>query len=84
MIRTYYAPRAQTCFERETRNRESVRGTVVIGFQVQADGQIDNVRVIRNTTDIDTLGACLVRQVDSWRLPPPPESPLAMQMPFSR
>jgi hypothetical protein len=84
VIRTYYAPRAQTCFERETRNRESVRGTVVVAFRVLADGEIDNARVTRNTTGIETLGACLARSVDSWRLPPPPEAPLPMEMPFSR
>lgn len=85
-VRTYYLRRAQSCFERETRNAQSVRGTVVIEFEIQADGEIANTRVVRNTTELESLGACLARQVDSWRLPPPPEgeAPLAMQMPFSR
>lgn len=84
VVRQYYATRAQACFERETRNHQSVRGTVVIGFDILGDGNIRNAQVVRNTTGIDTLGRCLATQVGSWRLPPPPESPLPMQMPFSR
>ncbi len=84
VIRTYYARRAQGCFEHESRNNREVRGTVVVAFDIQADGNVQNSRVQRNTTNIDTLGACLARQVGSWRLPPPPDGPLAMQMPFSR
>ena len=86
VVRTYYARRAQNCFELATRNHESVRGTVVIGFRIGADGAISRAEVVRNTTKIETLGACLRAQVDSWQLPPPPEgrAPLPMQMPFSR
>lgn len=86
VVRDYYARRAQTCFDTATRNNESVRGTVMIGFTIQASGEIVNSSVVRNTTGIDTIGACLARQVDEWRFPPPPQgdAPLAMQMPFSR
>lgn len=84
VIRQYYAPRAQSCFEHASRNVESVRGTVVVAFRVLADGQLDDAQVRRNTTGIESLGTCLARQVGSWRLPPPPEAPLPMEMPFSR
>jgi TonB family protein len=86
VIRQYYIQRAATCFEHESRNNQAVRGTVLVGFQIQADGTVSRSRVERNTTGIDTLGTCLARQVGSWRLPPPPEgeAPMAMQMPFSR
>jgi TonB family protein len=85
-IRQYYIQRASSCFEHESRNNESVRGTVVIGFEIPADGQVRSARVVRNTTGSDALGGCLARQVGSWRLPAPPEgeAPLPMQMPFSR
>jgi outer membrane biosynthesis protein TonB len=85
VIRTYYMRRAQNCFDMATRNNASVRGTVVIGFNIQADGNIRNATVERNTTEIDTIGRCLATQVGGWRLPRPPggSAPLAMQMPFS-
>jgi hypothetical protein len=83
-IRTYYARRAQGCFEHESRNNEQVRGTVLIAFSIRQDGNVDNAHVARNTTGLDSLGACLANQVNGWRLPVPPEAPLPMQMPFSR
>ncbi|HEY8432387.1 MAG TPA: TonB family protein [Sandaracinaceae bacterium] len=83
-VRQYYAQRAQSCFDHETRNVQSVRGTVVIGFDIQADGNVSNAEVVRNSTGLDTLGRCLASQVARWRLPPPPEAPLPMQIPFSR
>ena len=63
-----------------------VRGTVVIGFSIAANGDVGSTEVVRNSTGDDTIGACLARQVDAWRLPAPPEgrAPLAMQMPFSQ
>lgn len=86
VIRNYYMGRAASCFDHASRNHRDVRGTVLIGFEIRADGTVDRARVDRNTTGIDSLGACLARQVGSWRLPPPPDdsAPLAMQMPFSR
>ncbi|HJL20246.1 MAG TPA: AgmX/PglI C-terminal domain-containing protein [Sandaracinaceae bacterium LLY-WYZ-13_1] len=86
VIRQYYMRRAAGCFDHASRNHRDVRGTVLIGFEIQDDGTVRDARVDRNTTGIDSLGGCLARQVGSWRLPPPPEgnAPLAMQMPFSR
>ena len=86
VIRQYYIRRASSCFEHASRNNQSVRGTVVVGFEIQADGTVRGASVDRNSTGIDSLGGCLARQVGSWRLPPPPEgrAPLDMAMPFSR
>jgi TonB family protein len=83
-IRNYYAPRANVCFDHETRNRREVRGTVVIGFDIQADGRVTNARPVRNTTGIERLGQCLARTVGNWELPRPPTPPLSMELPFSR
>ncbi|MFK7990463.1 MAG: AgmX/PglI C-terminal domain-containing protein [Sandaracinaceae bacterium] len=86
-IRSYYIRRASTCFDHASRNtQEMVRGTVVIGFEIAASGDVGDTSVARNTTGDDTVGTCLARQVDSWRLPAPPDgrAPLVMQMPFSQ
>lgn len=84
VINTYYAARAQACFDRATRNNPSVSGTVVVHMTVGADGHVSNTRVMRNTTGDQTLGNCLSSQVATWQLPPPPGGSLEMQMPFSR
>jgi TonB family protein len=87
VIREFYIRRAQTCFDHESaRDGEAVRGTVLIGFTIQQSGEVANTTIDRNTTGRETLGACLARQVDQWRLPPPPAEmgDVDMQMPFSR
>ena len=84
VIRQYYAKRAQSCFDRASRNNEALRGTVVVAFSVAADGQVQNAKPVRNTTGDEALGRCLASQVGSWRLPAPPGGALELEMPFSR
>jgi TonB family protein len=84
LVRRYYAARAQSCFDRATRNDPSLHGTVVIDMTIGADGTVGRSHVARNTTGDEALGGCLASQVRSWRLSPPPGGELTMQMPFSR
>ena len=83
VIRRYYATRAQSCFDRATRNDPTLRGTVLVGFTIGADGQVGRAEVRRNTTGNAPLGACLSGQVTTWRLPAPPGGSLDLEMPFS-
>lgn len=84
VVQRYYAARAQTCFDRATRNNPSVSGTVVVNMTIGAEGNVSNTSTARNTTGDEVLGNCLRSQVASWQLPPPPGGSLEMQMPFSR
>jgi len=83
-IRTYYATRAQGCFDHASRNNEGIRGTVVVTFTIAADGTIPSARATRNTTGDEALGGCLVSRVRAWDLPDPPGGELELAMPFSR
>ncbi len=83
-VSRYYAARAQTCFDNITKNEPNLRGTVQIAFKISQDGQVSGSRITKNTTGHSGLGKCLVAQVSSWRLPPPPEPDIELQMPFSR
>ena len=84
VIRDFYAARAQSCFDRATRNNHSLRGTVMVRFTVGSTGHVTSARPVRNTTGDDDLGQCLAGQVGSWRLPvPPDERPVNLEMPFS-
>ena len=84
LIRRYYAARAQTCFDRATRNQPTLSGTVVIAMTIAADGSVSRSSVARNTTGNEVLGTCLSAQVGSWRLSAPPGGEVQMQIPFSR
>ena len=84
VISQFYAARAQSCFDRATRNNNQLRGTVVVRFTVGSDGNVTRAHPVRNTTGDDDLGACLAAQVQSWRLPVPPnDQPVDLEMPFS-
>jgi TonB family protein len=84
VISQYYAARAQSCFDRATRNNNQLRGTVVVRFTVGPSGNVTRANPLRNTTGDDDLGACLAAQVASWRLPAPPyDQPVELEMPFS-
>jgi hypothetical protein len=83
VIRRYYAARAQSCFDRATRNNNELRGTVVVAFTITADGHVGNSSVSRNTTGEHSLGECLANQVRTWRLPAPGVE-LEYEIPFSR
>lgn len=84
VIRQFYAVRAQSCFDRATRNNHNLRGTVVVRFTVGGDGNVSSARPATNSTGDDDLGQCLAGQVRSWRLPVPPnEQPVDLEMPFS-
>jgi TonB family protein len=82
VIGRYYASRAQSCFDRATRNTPDVHGEVRVRFTIGASGNVTDTSVTRNTTGDDTLGRCLAGQVGSWRLPEPPEGGVTMEMPF--
>lgn len=86
-IRQYLLPSATSCFEHASATqRDSVHGTVAIGFDIDARGHAQGATIDRNTTGIDTLAHCLQSNVSSWQLPPPPAdtAPIQMQMPFTR
>lgn len=85
VISHFYAARAQSCFERASRERsEPVYGTVVVRFVVGEDGNVQSATPVRNTTGSSELGDCLAGQVRSWRLPVPPGGSATMEMPFSQ
>lgn len=84
VVRQYYAPRTRQCFDRATRDNTGLRGTVVVGFTIRADGQVADTAASRNSTGDEALGRCLVNQVATWRLPAPPGGEMQLEIPFSR
>lgn len=85
VIRTYYRPRAQTCFDRALRNDPELRGTIMMRFNIAGSGQVSGARVVSNSTNHDEVGRCIVSVVNGWRLPPPPnDEAVQIEMPFSR
>jgi TonB family protein len=85
LVRRYYLPRSQSCFEHATRNNPSLHGQVMVSLTIGATGTVTSSSVARNSTGDTGLGSCLATQVRSWQLTPPPGGePITMTLPFSR
>lgn len=85
LVRRYYLPRSQSCFEHATRNNPSLHGQVTVSLTIGANGRVTASSVARNSTGDTQLGSCLATQVRTWELTPPPGGePITMTLPFSR
>lgn len=70
------------CYERELKSSPGLRGKVVVGFVIGADGRVRPPRVVRNTTRNRDMLPCIKRAVRSWRFPTA-EGPADVEYPFA-
>lgn len=61
----------KTCYERELQRSKDLGGKVIIGWKIDARGQVLDARVQSSTMRNGRVEDCLVRQVSSMRFPPP-------------
>lgn len=70
------------CYERELKSSPGLRGKVVVGFVIGADGRVRPPRIVRNTTRNRDMLPCIKRAVRSWRFPKA-QGPADVEYPFS-
>ena len=83
-VSRYYAAATASCFDAATESNATLSGTLVVATQVAADGNVKSASLSRNSTGDQSLGECLVSQIRSFRLPPPPSGEIELKLPFSR
>ena len=80
------ASRMDRCYQNATKALpadQPLSGEVDIGLAVMPTGQVQNVRVVRNTSGSSDLAACVQAGVASWTFPPHSESePVEFVSPF--
>lgn len=80
------ASRMDRCYQNATKALpadQPLSGEVDIGLAVMPTGQVQNVRVVRNTSGSNDLAACVQAGVASWSFPPHTESePVEFVSPF--
>jgi hypothetical protein len=57
-------------------------GRIDIHLTVLPEGDVAEVRVVKNDTGSDPLGGCLVRLISGWRFPGPPHDAIEYVWPF--
>lgn len=61
-------PQIRACHDRARQRVPDVRGRVSLSFAITPDGQVDEVRVVENTTGYPPLAECVRQQVERIRL----------------
>ena len=59
----------RACYERELKRKPNLRGKVVLGWTIRADGHVRSARAIRDTTGNAGMTRCIVKAVGAWRFP---------------
>ncbi|MCO4770107.1 MAG: AgmX/PglI C-terminal domain-containing protein [Deltaproteobacteria bacterium] len=62
-------PQVRACYERELKKHDGLRGKVVIGWTIRANGSVSGARAVQNTTRNQTMIPCMTRAVSDWRFP---------------
>lgn len=75
-------PQIKACYERELKNDEGLRGKVVVGWTIQANGSVSGLRTVRNSTRNSSLSKCIIQNVSRWSFPRA-EASLDIEYPFS-
>ncbi len=71
----------RACYERELKTNSSLRGKVVIGWTIGADGKVRSPKVVSNSTGNREMLPCIRRAIKSWRFPKA-QSPQDIEYPF--
>ena len=59
----------KACYERELTGDPEIEGKVEVVIVVAADGSVDSVWVVDNTTGNAELGDCITRRIRQWNFP---------------
>lgn len=71
----------RACYERELKTSPTMRGKVVVGWTIGADGKVRSPKVVSNTTGNREMLPCIRRSIKSWRFPKA-QSPQDIEYPF--
>lgn len=62
-------PKVRACYERALKKEAHLSGRLVLSLDVQPEGNVSGARIADDGIGNDTLSACVVKAVDSWRFP---------------
>jgi len=59
----------KACYERELTGAPDTEGKVEVVIVITADGDVDSVWIVDNTTGSEELGSCILRRIRQWKFP---------------
>jgi outer membrane biosynthesis protein TonB len=70
------------CYERELKRFPSLAGKVVIGFEIQASGEVVGAALLEDSVDHERLGTCILSRAQAWRFPAPASGTVKVALPI--
>lgn len=64
-----YQGRVKACYERELKGNPDLAGKVALAFLITAEGGVEDVDVVTNTTGNKKLGSCIKREIGRIKFP---------------
>ncbi len=75
-------PRIRACYERVIKHDPGARGRLVMSWVIQADGGVDEVRVVADQVGSEQFTGCAERSIAKWRFPKSVEDVAVEGYPF--
>lgn len=73
----------RSCYEQGLADQPKLKGEVVIGFEISADGKIGTSKVAESTLEEKSVGECMATVAASWKFPKPRDGkPVRVAYPF--
>lgn len=72
----------QQCYERELKRTPTLKGKVVVRFNIGTNGRASDVEIEENTLGNESVAACIRSVIKSWVFPFKPASEVPVAYPF--
>jgi outer membrane biosynthesis protein TonB len=72
----------QGCYEKELKRNPSLKGKVVVRFNITTSGGTSDIDLEENTLGNEAVGACIKTLIRGWRFPFKPGSEVPVAYPF--
>jgi hypothetical protein len=77
-----HAAAIQFCYEKELQRFPHLAGKVTLGWKVNLDGRVENVKVDSSSLGNASAEGCMARQVKNWQFPKPNGVVCLVNFPF--
>ncbi|MBX7096481.1 MAG: AgmX/PglI C-terminal domain-containing protein [Myxococcaceae bacterium] len=72
----------QGCYEKELKRNPSLKGKVVVRFEIGTNGRPQDVEIEENSLGNDAVASCIRTLIRGWVFPFKPEAPAPVAFPF--
>jgi TonB family protein len=72
----------QRCYEKELKRDPSLKGRVLVRFNLKPDGRAGNVEVEESTLRSDGVSSCIITTIRGWKFPFQPSDEVPVSYPF--